>query len=311
MAPLKLWKVLAIAFVVGVVCVVLPLMVERPELPDAYKVFLGFVERLGDALLIAVVLGASVERIFHRQEFREAALEFFLGGLRLTKLRDCIKRYLEISLIRTKWNIVYEIDTWANKEGYIELKTQLDYDMQNHSETVTAYPFKYEVEDSLCPDVAETSITYIRLDKKVYETPEQLLALVKSDKGYRVVHESVEGLQPYNPSERPTYRFEAKSTECFRGHFVSPFSASYPTIETVFTIWYDKSKFDVSFELTFGEVGPDAIEDGGLFDKGKQGTRWTITKPILPGQGFLVRCKLKTPDPGTVSSLPANRNVVA
>jgi hypothetical protein len=294
MKELKLWQLLAFAFVLGMILAVTPSVYKEYHLTLSWgpRTVLDFIERLGDAVLIAVVIGGGIERIIRKKEFRDYALDSFVsyfGRMLPPQLREGMRGYLEISLIRTRWNIEYEIEEWPEKPGYIKLGTNFEYDMQNRSEQPADYIFKYEVEDSLCPEIAETAITYIRLDNDVYDTEEQLTKLVRSENGYKVVQQSIGELQPYNSFRQPTYTFHARSTECFEKYIMSPFHASYPTVKAEFTIWYDKTKFDVLFEVTHGETPKPKL----VSNNNKTGECWTITKPILPGQGFTVRCRLR------------------
>jgi len=293
---MKLWQVLVAAFVLGMILVAVPPAYKHyhPQLSLPLVALFDFIERLGDAVLIAVVIGGGIERIIRKKEFRDYALDSFVsyfGRMLPPQLREGIRSYLEISIIRTRWDIVYDIEEWPAKPGYLKLDTKIEYDMQNRSEAPADYDFVYEVEDSLCPGIAETAITYIRLDKNVYDSEQQLADLVKSKNGQKVVHQSIGKLQPYNAFKQPTYTFHAQSTECFEKYFVSPLSASYPTVKTEFTVWYDKTKFNVLFEVTHGDAPPPQ----SVSNNSKTGERWAITKPILPGQGFVIRCGFKAP----------------
>jgi hypothetical protein len=293
MRILKLWQVLLSAFVVGLILVAIPPVYRdyHPQLSLALNALFDLIERLGDALLIAVFIGGGIERIIRKKELRDYALDSFVsyfGRMLPPQLREGIRSYLEISIIRTRWDIHYEIEEWPSKPGYLKLDTKTESDMQNRSEAPADYTYRYLVEDSLCLGM-ETAITRIKLHQNVYETEQQLAKLVKSEKGYKVVRESIGKLQPYNAFKQPTYSFQAQSTQWFENHFVSPFSASHPTVETKFTIWYDKTKFDVLFEVTHGETPEPQIAR----NNSKTGEYWTITKPILPGQGFVVRCRPK------------------
>jgi hypothetical protein len=293
MKTLKLWEVLVAAFVVGVILVVIPPIYKshHPELSLALNALFDLIERLGDAVLIAVVIGGGIERIIRQKELRNYALDSFVsyfGRMLPPQLREGIRTYLEISIIRTRWDIQYDIEELPAKPGYLKLDTITESEMQNRSEEPAEYTYLYLVEDSLCRDM-ETAITHIRLHTDKYESPEALANLVKSENGYKVVRERIGDLQPYNAFKQPTYTFHAESTQWFENHFVSPFSARHPTVETKFTIFYDKAKFNVSFEVTHDETPKPQIAR----NNSKTGECWTITKPILPGQGFVVRCRPK------------------
>lgn len=123
--------------------------------------------------------------------------------------------------------------------------------------------------------------------------------MVTSAKGYQVLKFERElKLDPYDGPGNPTYEFRAESIQSFKDSVVSPFWALYPVLEATFTVYYPEG-FDVRFEPTFDDAGePQPVGDKA--DKQLRGLQWKIKNPILPGQGFFVRCT-KTPpaQPGT------------
>jgi hypothetical protein len=87
----------------------------------------------------------------------------------------------------------------------------------------------------------------------------------------------------------PSYEFRAESIECFRDSAYSPFFAAYPVMNATLTVLYPKTDFNVTLELTFDDNTSAQKEE--LTDR--EGTKWTIKGPILPGQGYIARWDLK------------------
>lgn len=292
---LKLWQMLLPLGLLGVILVLIPAIYEQHrDLPSpVLNVLFDFIERFGDAILIAVVIGGVIERIIQSKEFETFARTSFVsyfGRLLPPELREGIRSYLEISIIRPSWKIIYYIEELPERPGYIKIDTEIEYDMENRSEAPAPYPFAYEVEDSLCPDM-ETEITYVKVGNDIHNS-KWLVEELRVDKpGFKLVEKKVPQLKPSDKDRPVVYSFGAKSTEYFDRHFVSPFSASYPTVKTEFTIFYDPEKFDVTFEVTHGE---EPVPVATTRDN-KPGLLRTITEPILPGQGFVIRGKLKRP----------------
>jgi hypothetical protein len=136
--------------------------------------------------------------------------------------------------------------------------------MENHSEDPTDYDFKYSVEESLYPHVGCTQITFVRLGEETYEGA-VLAKVIKIENNYQTFL-SKKQLQPHSRPSKPTYSFTARSEECFRDSAFSPFFANYPVMNTALSVWY-----------------PDeALRD-------RKGIKWIIKRPMLPGQGFVVR----------------------
>jgi hypothetical protein len=189
-------------------------------------------------------------------------------------------------LVRTRWDITYTINKWENQPGYIRLSTSFEYDMENYSTDPKAYDFIYSVEDSLYPQIGSTQITFVRLGEVTFDE-RSLAKEVFAENGYQKFS-SQKQLEPHGTSHKPTYTFHAKSIECFRDSGFSPFTAAFPVLKATLSVWYEKKDFQVSLDLTYDDfkIGAKREEIAEGF---KQGTKWTIKGPILPGQGFLVR----------------------
>jgi hypothetical protein len=286
---------LLLGLVLAVVCATL--VHVTPSASPWLVAILELFERFGDALAIAAIVGGVIERIAFQKELLERSRDFFIryfGRLLPSELQKRLRDYLEISIIRTEWNISYDIEHWPDKPGYLRLITESRYTMENRSEQQQTCRFLYEVENSLCPEIAETCITGIRLINDEYD--EDVLKdehLIKSERGYQIFERSDITLPPFKKIGRGVYEFEARSVECFKGVIVSPFWSVYPVIKTKFSIKHPQD-VEVFFEVTFGDTS-EMTEKKERSENSRKETVWTITKPILPGQGFEVRCNLKPP----------------
>ena len=297
MSKLTFWLIvfviLGLALAVGSATIV-----HTRTLAPGLVAFLELVERLGDALAIAAIVGGVIEQVIFKKELLDRARDFFIryfGRLLPEELQRRLRDYLEISLIRSTWDITYDIEHWDGKQGYLRLTTEMKYRMENRSEAPQTYQFRYEVEDSLCPDIAQTSITWIRMLSDAWDENELKKArLVRSERGYQVFRETDVEIPPYKTFGKGIYEFEARSVECFKKSLISPFWALQPVIRSTFRVLYP-ADVEVFFDVTFGEVEQMTRREDRE-QSGRKESLWTILKPILPGQGFEVRSNLKHPD---------------
>jgi hypothetical protein len=249
----------------------------------------GIFHKIGEALIIAPVLALLVDEAAKTKLLREFSLDasvHIIGHLLPGPLREHLGRYLRMFVVRTRWDITYDIEHWNGQQGYIRLKTFMEYDMENYSEHPTDYDFKYSVEESLYPHVGCTRITYVRLGEETYDG-DALTDVVKVENDYQTYSHN-KPLQPHSLRSKPTYTFSAKSEECFRDSGSSPFFANYPVMTTNLSVWYPHESLRVSLELTFDDV-KTATNSVPISSGDRKGIKWTIKGPMLPGQGFIVR----------------------
>ena len=97
------------------------------------------------------------------------------------------------------------------------------------------------------------------------------------------------------------WQFIAESIECFRDSSTCPpFNADHAVEATTIVVRYPKAMFTVILSLTFDEVKDAAAPPTETSDE----TTWELTKPILPGQGFVVTWR-RRPSPSRHSHKPA------
>ena len=284
-----------------------------PEMP--HKIVETF-NRIGEAFIIAPLLALIVDEAAKKKLIREFSLDIsahIIGRLLPDQLREHLRSYLQMLLVRTRWDVTYTIDKWEDDKGqivpgYVKLSTTSEYDMENRSHEHADYKFTYDVEDSFYPDIGKTRITCVQLPGDGPLEGDALQNDVKAENGYQRfprVPKTIP-LEPYNSRSKPSYKFRAESIECFRDSAYSPFFAAYPVMEATLTVLYKKADFNVTLELTFDDNS--AAEKKELTDR--EGTEWTIRGPILPGQGFLARWDAilhSTPAPVIDSAQPSTQ----
>lgn len=254
----------------------------------AFHVVPEILRKIGEALIIAAVLAVLVDNAAKTKLLREFSLDVSLlvvGRLLPDDLRKHLDRYLKMLLVRTRWEITYEIEKWPDQDGFVKLTTIGEYDMKNFSESPTDYDFRYAVEQSQYDSIGATKITVVKLLQDTYEGDE-LAPYLKSDNNYQTFS-SKKQLLPHRGPGKPTYTFRAESVECFRDSAFSPFFTFYPVMNAVLRVWHPET-LKVSLELTYDDVETNAKSEP-LVEGNRKGTKWTLFGPILPGQGFVVR----------------------
>jgi len=201
--------------------------------------------------------------------------------------------------VRTRWEITYQIDKWADHDGFVKLTTISEYDMENFSERPADYDFRYSVEESQYDKIGATQITIVRLLEDTFEG-EELGKFIEIDNNYRTFS-SKKQLLPHRGPGKPTYRFQAESVECFRDSAFSPFFTFYPVMNAVLRVWYPET-LKVSLELTYDDVETGAKNEP-IVEGNRKGMMWTIFGPILPGQGFIVRWDAVAAAPAATSAM--------
>src|SRR5437870_9400246 len=106
----KLTFVLIVLVVLGLIFAVVSATYvhTHPSAPPWVIALLELLERLGDALAIAAIVGGVIEQFVFKRELLDRSRDFFIryfGRLLPEELQKRLRDYLEISLIRTTWSI--------------------------------------------------------------------------------------------------------------------------------------------------------------------------------------------------------------
>ncbi len=274
--------------------------------PKFAEFVIHLVERIGEALAIAAVIATLLDEAAKRKllkEFAEDISTHIVGRLLPPSLREHIHQYLSVDFVRYNWEIAYRID--LAKEGFIRLETTTEYEMENRSPFERKYVVGYEVEESWCPDVGKTVITFVKArdlwkQEDLFELKDSEVKTKKEDGFVKLCPDSkMEVNFPgYSTQVQQRYKFELHSVEFFRDSFQSPFLAFHPVLKTTVTVIYPEEKLEVNLSLSFDEPSPDSLS-ATRRETIKGGKKWTILKPILPGQGFFVRWDPKRQQPET------------
>lgn len=287
---------LLVLLIVGVTLASLPLdKVALDQLPmhgwlrGALGLILRVLPKIGDAMMIAAILAAIVDEAAKRallKDFARDVSSHIIGRLLPPELREHIHQYLGIEFVRVNWDITYTIQELAGHQGFVELKTEAEYDMQNRSTSPKNYQFYYEVEESWFPEIGKTRITEVKAANFFEYIEGDKDLKLQHTRGFVAFSKDVE-LLPYEPEHRQ-YGFRIESIECFKDSYSCPFIASYPVVGLTFTVRYPKDKLQVDLSLSFDDVQEVATKQDL-----EHGIRWTITKPILPGQALFTRWERK------------------
>jgi hypothetical protein len=267
----------------------IPRIEQHPKISE-FSIHL--IQALGEAMAIAAVIAGLVDEAAKRKFLREFAEDIsthIVGRLLPPLLREHIHHYLSVDFVRYNWEIVYRID--IAEEGFIRLETTTRYEMENRSPFERKFVVGYEVEESWSPDIGKTRITFVKArdllhEQDLFERQEEELKTKKEGRFVKLCADrDMEIIIPgYDLQPQHRYSFELRSVEYFRDSFQTPFLALHPVLKTTLTVIYPKDRLEVDLSLTFDELDlaahPEPI---------KEGKKWTIVRPILPGQGFFVR----------------------
>lgn len=253
---------------------------------------------IGEALAIAAVIAYLVDEAAKRRllrEFAEDISEHIIGRLLPSGLRERMFEYLSVDFVRTGWTVIYQLKVRQQQAvngklaPHVELLTWSNFTMENRSPLTKSYTVAYEVV------------------KKWFEElppPRIVSVLVNGERvnGCRL-KDSSGGFVKLNPDEAPDLivdmpGYRASQTEPHKAEirlilaenlgetFYTSFDALHPVVGPTFVAAkYDPRQLEVSLSLSFAddsEAEPIAPLPG-------EKDRWKIEKPILPGQGFVLR----------------------
>lgn len=266
---------------------------------------------LGEALSIAALIGLLVDEGIKRRllkEFGEGISIHIIGRHLPMVLREHLHNYLMLDFVRYNWEVTYIINVLAHNPEYVELRTESVYEIENGSPVKRSYPLAFEVERSWCPHIGETRITLVKAhdqktgtdifeyhhgDPRLITKIEDDYVKLQPDKNMKIVMPGCE------PGSQHRFRFELESIEYYRNSFFTPFDALQPVVpDTTVTVIYEKDTLKVGLYLTFSDLS----EATNPVDEQPTFTKWTINKPFLPGQGFIVRWNPQKGIGGTAGS---------
>ena len=241
--------------------------------------------RVGEALMIAPILALLVDEAAKRKLLREFAMDVssnIIGRHLPGSMREAVREYLSVSLIRSQWSVTYTIAEIPDAPGYVRLHTRSEWELENRLEKGQTCPLSFSVEKSWFPEFGETEITrlgfedpwglesfdYFKGDKRLSPTLEG---------GFWQVPKKQINLPPH---PHAAFKCWAECVEVYRSDFSTPFVAALPVNRLTVTVKYPDGKFKIGLLLSFEDSEiPDPSRSVGE-------VKWEVTKPMLVGQAF-------------------------
>ena len=266
--------------------------------------------KVGDALVIAGVIAALVDRAVKRDLLSEFAADIshhIVGHMLPPALREHVRRYLRVEVVRKSWIIDYEIEPQNDPVGFVKVTTRSTYEMENCSAGPAKYKHEFSVEQVALGGAMPAIISFAVISPNKNECfqfrPEDSGVCPATVDGWLVLSREV--TMPRAP--HPAYTFVAESIEFCPQTYTDHFVASYPTLKTTITVYYPKDKMTVHLSLSCDDAGYpiERIEVG-------RGTQWLIETPLLQGQSIITRWEplqrpSKTVAPPDLADTLANR----
>lgn len=294
-----------------------PLSVNGPTTVNRiFLVLCRVPTEVGIALMIAAVIAwlvdyAAEQRLL--EDFAENVSAHVIGRLLPLDLRESIFDYLQNPIVRTKLNILYAIKDLPGHKGFVELRVDGGSDVENRSGVARSWDFTCSVDHTCCPSVGKSRLTGVSVtelsnhDKTtIFECKERQLKkspdVVKNESSQTFKKKI--NLASGPEGDRPVHHCHFQSIQCHRDNSVVSFTTRVPVLETTITVIYDKRSFETVLNPS---VGHEAFELTELAN----GREWHIRRPLLDGQGFLLRWRKavsprKIP-PTTQAQLAVNR----
>lgn len=253
---------------------------------------------IGEALAIAAVIAYLVDEAAKRRlltEFAKDVSQHIIGRLLPSGLRERMLQYLTVDFVRSNWTVIYELKVRHQQtnagafERHVELMTESSYSMENRSPLDKTYIVAYEVmkkwfENLRAPEIKSVLVNgnpvngcrlkdggtgvFVRLN------PEDAPDLVVPMRGHG------EKETPHKVDVR------LKLAEYLGATFYTSFDALHPVVgPTVVAAKYNADELEVSLSLSFA----DDAEAKRISPQPGENDRWQIERPILPGQGFVLR----------------------
>lgn len=286
-ARLKWWLQTLVVLALGIYLIMWPwndwpFVKGLPLFPELLQLGLP---KVGDALVIAGVIALLVDRAVKRDlllEFASDISHHMVGNLLPPELREHIRNYLKVALVRKNWSINYESEIQENSTKTVKVTTRSTYEMENRSAAPKKYKHEFLVEQRTVGKTAPQIVSFAVISpnsKECYELSEHDSSTRPANfNGWLVLSKEV----TIPPPPHAVYTFVAECTEFFPENYSDSFVALYPALKTTVTVCYPKDELVVNLNLSCDDAGYPVrrVEVG-------RGTQWLIETPLLHGQSII------------------------
>jgi len=278
-ATLIFLAVLGIVTLAGVIYLA-PLVVAAKH--PRWAVVLELAERMADAALVAAGLALLVDLPAKIEMMREVLYEasaHIIGRNLPEDIREQVRTYLTTPFIRPSWLVDYRLSLIDGKHA-VKLHAYLEGEIQNCGGQPADFNFIGEV------DIGKSKILKVGM----LRGEEEIFMDRPTDDQQKEWHNEAgtihfERQQTIAVNETLTTVFECE--EYRPNAFLHPLITSSMVRTLTVTIIYPVEDLTVELDLSCGKDGKVVRRDFA------DGTRWHITKPLLPGQTVITSWKPK------------------
>jgi hypothetical protein len=274
-------------------------LVHHKLLSTLIEFILGLFERVGDACLIAAVLGLVVDQTLKTRLIREvveAASPELIGQHLPSSVRTSLLNGFKINFVRPEWQIEYDVSLIEDLPDFVQVVSRVQGVIENCDSEEHEYEFFGNIDpapDQVAP--RDCLITYASVKPENQQTGFEVKdpdnsALVQPD-GSKEIKTRVA-----IPS-KARYRTVLETVEYRPRSSVMPLFTATTVVKCLVSIRYPKKVLDVHVSTGTSESFRE--------DPTPWGGRWEILFPILPGQCIVTIWKpraLSNPPSNTVSS---------
>jgi hypothetical protein len=267
--------------------------------PDLSEIAIHLIVAIGEAMAVAAVIAIFVDE-YEKDKFAKELVEEFtthvsdhiVGRLLPATLREQLHEYLTVGFVRRTWDVTYNLQ-WKTPVGpsgaagarYVKLSTTSEYEMENCSPLDHDYRIGFEVVQRWFTNLPDPEITDVTIDGHSINS-----GMTKSEGGFLKLDPGsnsalIVRMRGKSPNGPAPVRIKLNSVEHLGDTFYTSFEALYPVLHTTVRVRRPQD-MEVALYLSFAdntEAQPVKPLDAGFQEQ------WTITRPILTGQGILLR----------------------
>ena len=297
------WIVLV---VLGVALAALPQFFHlKPDDHPHWIRVLAVLEKVGDALIIASILGIFVDLRAKTEVIREVVRDVsshIIGRHLPPPVREEINHYLLAEFVRPMWELTYTLTDSASTKAVVQLEIRSQFDIDNMMSSARPYTYTCEVTDSqLDGSLGSRMISGgISGDKGGFEVTRAEIDAIPDVCGVKIFTRTID-IPPKSVGMRP-YRSTMETSQYLPENYAFPMICAGIASNVKVDFYYPKDKFELDLDLS-------SSSDNRVWrTEMAHGSSWMIHKPVLPGQCVITRWKRRT-TAGTsskdVSSTPA------